>query len=97
MTVYYLGRVRIRCLGFFTPITNYSLQGFDPWCNTTASVIPPGLKMLSGDNNARTQDMTTMTWGNKTFPPRLGQYSINLWEISLDPPLCIGLAYLING
>ncbi|KAI9745866.1 MAG: hypothetical protein M1818_000547 [Claussenomyces sp. TS43310] len=30
----------------------------------------PGLKMLSGDNNARQYDSTTMTWGNSSNPSR---------------------------
>ena len=36
-----------------------------------AQPFPKGLKMLSGNNYARSQDMSTMTWGNKTYPPRL--------------------------
>jgi len=35
-----------------------------------AKPFPPGFQMLSGNMFARSYDNTTMTWGNKTYPPR---------------------------
>ncbi|RDW68089.1 hypothetical protein BP6252_09485 [Coleophoma cylindrospora] len=37
---------------------------------SSAVPFPEGLRMLSGNNLARHYDSTTMTWGNKTYPPR---------------------------
>lgn len=37
---------------------------------SSAVPFPEGLRMLSGENFARHYDNTTMTWGNKTYPPR---------------------------
>lgn len=48
----------------------YLGRGSDPYGNTQATPFPKGLKMLSGNNAARTLDTTTMTWGNKTVSNR---------------------------
>lgn len=52
--------------------------------NTTASPFPKGLKMLSGNNFARTQDLTTYTWGNKTYPPRLVSEAVSMVCINYE-------------
>jgi hypothetical protein len=35
---------------------------------TKASPFPKGIKFLSGNNNARSYDANTMTYGNATYP-----------------------------
>lgn len=65
----------------------YLGRGSDPWGNLTANPFPPGLKMLSGNNTARTQDLTTMTWGNATYPPRLVSEAITMVCINYTPGL----------
>lgn len=35
---------------------------------TLAATFPKGLKFLSGNNNARSYDANTMTYGNETYP-----------------------------
>lgn len=47
----------------------YLGRGVDAYGNPNATPFPPGFKMLSGNNNARIYDDTTMTWGNETYPP----------------------------
>ncbi len=62
----------------------YLGRGLDPWGNRTAQPFPPGLKMLSGNNLARTQDLTTMTWGNSTYPPRLVSERVSMVCINYE-------------
>ncbi|KIM96518.1 hypothetical protein OIDMADRAFT_148350 [Oidiodendron maius Zn] len=47
----------------------YLGRGVDAYGNPNATPFPPGFKMFSGNNNARTYDSETMTWGNSTYPP----------------------------
>lgn len=47
----------------------YLGRGVDAYSNATATPFPEGFKVLSGNNNARTYDNDTMTWGNATYPP----------------------------
>lgn len=49
-----------------------------------ANPFPKGLKMLSGNSFARTQDLTTMTWGNSTYPPRLVSEAVSMVCINYD-------------
>ena len=37
---------------------------------SSAQPFPPGLKMMSGNNYARSYNDTAMTWGNSTYPSR---------------------------
>ncbi|TAQ86807.1 hypothetical protein B7494_g4889 [Chlorociboria aeruginascens] len=62
--------------GSFEEVSNggmaiyYLGRGADPAGNTVASPFPAGLKMLSGNNNARSFDNTTMTYsGDPNNPP----------------------------
>ncbi|KAJ9132986.1 WSC-domain-containing protein [Pleurostoma richardsiae] len=68
-----------------TGMTVYYLgRGTDAYGNATATPFPPGLQMLSGDNTARTQDLTTMTWGNSTYPARLVSEAVSMVCINYE-------------
>lgn len=47
----------------------YLGRGVDAYGNDIATPFPEGFKMFSGNNNARSYDSQTMTWGNATYPP----------------------------
>ncbi|KAH8902429.1 WSC-domain-containing protein, partial [Coniochaeta sp. PMI_546] len=69
-----------------TGMTVYYLgRGSDPHGNKTANPFPPGLKMLSGSTTARTQDLTTKTWGNSTYPSRLVSEAVSMVCINYNP------------
>lgn len=63
----------------------YLGRGSDAYGNKTATPFPPGLQMLSGNNMARTQDLTTKTWGNSTYPPRLVSEAVSMVCINYTP------------
>ncbi|OIW32843.1 WSC-domain-containing protein, partial [Coniochaeta ligniaria NRRL 30616] len=63
----------------------YLGRGADPHGNKTANPFPPGLKMLSGSNSARTQDLTTKTWGNSSYPSRLLSEAVSMVCINYTP------------
>lgn len=65
----------------------YLGRGSDPYGNRTANPFPPGLKMLSGKNTARTQDLTTKTWGNSSIPNRLVSEAVSMTCINYTPGL----------
>lgn len=69
-----------------TGMTVYYLgRGADPHGNKTASPFPPGLKMLSGSTTARTQDLTTKTWGNSTYSSRPVSEAVSMVCINYTP------------
>lgn len=65
----------------------YLGRGADPNGDKVAKPFPPGLKMLSGSNMARTQDLTTRTWGNKTYSSSLVSEAVSMVCINYTPGL----------
>jgi len=59
----------VRSLYLALVIADTNPQGYDAMGGSFASPFPPGLKFLSGNNNARAFDSTTLTYnGDATYP-----------------------------
>lgn len=65
----------------------YLGRGADALGNKKAIPFPPGFKMLSGRTTARTQDLTTRTWGNSSYPSRLVSEAVSMACINYTPGL----------
>lgn len=63
----------------------YLGRGADANGNKVASPFPPGLKMLSGINTARTQDLAARTYGNSSYPSRLVSEAVSMACINYTP------------
>jgi hypothetical protein len=66
MAVYYLGRVSLDAYQFYFLAYQFR-QGKNAAGSNLAASFPKGLKFLSGNNNARSYDANTMTYGNDMY------------------------------
>ncbi|KAB5523167.1 hypothetical protein GE09DRAFT_976836, partial [Coniochaeta sp. 2T2.1] len=77
--------------GTFEEVSNtgmavyYLGRGADAHGRKVASPFPPGLQMLSGSNTARTQDLSTRTYGNSSYPSRLVSEAVSMACVNYTP------------